>query len=139
MKQLVLFIVVLLLVSCEKDSMELGALGSNGGIVGTWVEDGYSGDTLWLYRSGELDLEKYGFSINDDGTFLERKNAGFCATPPISYDNFEGNWEAVSDSLLDITVAYWGGMMTYQIRIVSLDAEELAIKYLYTEARVDTR
>ena len=139
MKQLVLFIVVLLLVSCEKDAMELDALGSNVGIVGTWVEDGYSGDTLWLYRSGELDLEKYGFSINDDGTFLERKNAGFCATPPISYDNFEGNWGAVSDSLLDITVAYWGGMMTYQIRIVSLDAEELAIKYLYTEARVDTR
>jgi hypothetical protein len=30
-------------------------------------------------------------------------------------------------------------MMTYQIRIVSLDAVELAIRYLYTEARVDTR
>jgi hypothetical protein len=40
---------------------------------------------------------------------------------------------------LDITVAYWGGMMTYQIRIVYLDAEELAIRYLYTEARLDTR
>ena len=51
----------------------------------------------------------------------------------------DGTWEAVSDSLLDITVAYWGGMMTYQMRIVSLDAEALAIRYLYTEARVDTR
>jgi len=48
-------------------------------------------------------------------------------------------WKAVSDSLLDITVAYWGGMMTYQIRIVSLGAEELSIRYLYTENRTDSR
>jgi len=139
MKQLVFFIGVLLLVSCEKDSMELDALGSNASIVGTWVEDGQKGDTLLLQRSGAFDKEKYGFTINDDGSFIERKNSGWCGTPPIAYDNFEGNWEAVSDSLLDITVAYWGGMMTYQIRIVYLDAEELAIRYLYTEARLDTR
>ena len=139
MKQLVFFIAVLLLVSCEKDSMELDALGSNASIVGTWVDDGQKGDTLLLQRSGAFDKEKYGFTINDDGSFIERKNSGWCGTPPIAYDNFEGSWEAVSDSLLDITVAYWGGMMTYQIRIVYLDAEELAIRYLYTEARLDTR
>jgi hypothetical protein len=139
MKQLVFFIVVLLLVSCEKASMELDALGSNASIAGTWVEDGQNGDTLLLQRSGAFDEEKYGFTINDDGSFIERKNSGWCGTPPIAYDNFEGNWEAVSDSLLDITVAYWGGMMTYQIRIIYLDAEELSIRYLYTEARLDTR
>ena len=139
MKQLVFFIVVLLLVSCEKASMELDALGSNESIVGTWVADEQMGDTLLLQRSGAFDKEKYGFTINDDGSYIERKNSGWCGTPPIAYDNFEGNWEAVSDSLLDITVAFWGGMMTYQIRIIYLDAEELAIRYLYTEARVDTR
>ena len=139
MKQLVFLIVVLLMISCEKESMEMDALGSNASIVGTWVEDGQQGDTLFLQRSGDFDNQKYGFTINDDGSFIERKNSGWCGTPPISYDNFEGSWEAVSDSLLDITVAYWGGMMTYQIRIVSLDAEELAIRYLYTEARLDTR
>ncbi|MCK5691485.1 MAG: hypothetical protein KAI08_01510 [Bacteroidales bacterium] len=139
MKQLVFFIVVLLLVSCEKDSMELDALGSNVSIIGTWIEDGQKGDTLLLQRSGAFDKEKYGFTINDDGSFIERKNSGWCGTPPIAYDNFEGSWEAVSDSLLNITVAFWGGMLTYQIRIVYLDAEELAIRYLYTEARLDSR
>jgi hypothetical protein len=139
MKQLAFLIVVLLLVSCEKDFLEMDALGSNASIVGTWIEDEQRGDTLLLQRSGAFDKEKYGFTINDDGSFIERKNAGWCGTPPITYDNFEGSWEAVSDSLLDITVAYWGGMMTYQIRIVYLDAEELAIRYLYTEARLDTR
>jgi len=139
MKQLAFLIVVLLLVSCEENLLEMDALGSNASIVGTWVEDEYKGDTLILQRNGAFDKEKYGFTLNEDGTFVEHKNAGWCGTPPITYDSFDGTWEAVSDSLLDITVAYWGGMMTYQIRIVSLDAVELAIRYLYTEARVDTR
>jgi len=106
--------------------------------VGTWVENEYRGDTLFLQRNGAFDKEKYGFTISDDGTFIEHKNAGWCGTPPITYDSFDGTWEAVSDSLIDITVAFWGGMMTYQIRIVSLDAEELAIRYLYTDNRMES-
>jgi len=137
MKQMTFLIVMVLLVSCEKELMDLESLGSNAGIVGTWIEDEYKGDTLYLLRSGELDIEKYGFTISDDGTFVEHKNSGFCGTPPIAYDSFEGSWNAVSDSLLDITVAYWGGMMTYQMRIVSLDAAGLAIRYLYTEDRTN--
>jgi len=100
---------------------------------------GYVDDVFWLDRSEQLDPFKYGFTINDDGTFIERKNAGWCGTPPISYDNFEGTWEAVSDSLLEITVGYWGGTMTYQIRIVSLDGDNLAIRYLYAEDRAQAR
>ncbi len=138
MKQLAFLVIMVLAVSCEKELMDMEALGSNGGIVGTWIEDAYQGDTLFLDRSEAFDKEKYGFTIHDDGTFIEHKNAGWCGTPPISYDSFDGSWEAVSDSLLDITVAYWGGIMTYQIRIVSFNAEELAIRYLYTENRVDS-
>lgn len=138
MKRLVFLIVMVLIVSCEKDLMELEALGSNVEIVGTWIEDEYKGDTLILQRNGAFDKEKYGFIINEDGTFIEHKNAGWCGTPPITYGSFEGSWEAVSDSLLDITVAYWGGVMTYQMRIVSLDVEKLAIRYLYTDNRLET-
>jgi len=138
MKRLAFLIVMVLMISCGKDFLELEDLGSNVGIVGTWVEDGQKGDTLFFQRSETFDKEKYGFTIKNDGTFIEWKNSGWCATPPIAYDNFEGSWEPVSDSLLDITVAYWGGIMTYQIRIVSLDAGELAIRYLYTEDRTNS-
>ena len=139
MKRMIFLGLFALLVSCEKELLELDALGANSSIVGTWVEDEYQADTLLLHRSKALKKDKYGFTLNGDGTFIERKNAGWCGTPPITYDNFEGTWEAVSDSLLDITVAYWGGVMTYQIRIVYLGAEELAIRYLYTENRADSR
>lgn len=138
MKRLAILVVMFLMFSCEKDLMVSEALGSNVEIIGTWVEDEYKGDTLFLQRSGAFDKEKYGFSIHGDGTFTEHKNAGWCGTPPISYDSFDGTWKAVSDSLLDITVAFWGGMMTYQMRIVSLDAEELAIRYLYEDNRMET-
>jgi len=138
MRLVAFLIVMVLMVSCEKDLMELEALGSNVEIVGTWIENEYKGDTLLLQRNGAFDKEKYGFTISEDGTFVEHKNAGWCGTPPITYDSFNGTWEAVSDSLLDITVAYWGGMITYQMRIVSLDAEELAIRYLYTDNRLET-
>jgi len=141
MKKLAILIVIALMaVSCEKQAgLEADALGDNAGIVGTWIQEENLGDTLWLERAVNLDTDKYGFTIKKDGTFIERKNTELGGTWPVSYGNFEGTWEAVSDSLLDITVGYWGGVITYQIRIVSLDADELAIRYLYAKDMADSR
>ena len=139
MKKVIFLLVLVLMVSCEKDLMEADALGENAGIVGTWIEHGYVDDVLKLNRADKLDPSKYGFSINDDGTFIENKNSGWCGTPPIAYDSFDGTWEAKSDSLLEVTVGWCGGAMTYQIRIVSLDSENLSIRYLYAADRATNR
>ena len=135
MKKIAFLIIMACMFSCEKELMEADALGENAGIVGTWVDNGYEESMTFLKRSEDLDESKYGFTIQQDGTFIERKNSGWCGTPPIAYDNFDGTWEAVSDSLLTITVGYWGGTLTYQIRIVSLDYENLQIRYLYAADR----
>ena len=139
MKKLVFLIALTFFGSCEKDLQDSEALGENAGIVGTWVEEGFDDDVTLLVRESEFDDSKYGFTIKDDGTFIERKNAGWCGTPPISYDNFGGNWIALSDSLLEITVDYWGGTMTYQMRIVFLDQEHLGIRYLYGDNWSESR
>ncbi|MCK4747370.1 MAG: hypothetical protein KAT15_10055 [Bacteroidales bacterium] len=143
MKKLLLLIAMILLVSCEENLQDTEALGENADIVGTWVEEvdltHVEDGTTQLKRADELDPSLYGFTIKDDGSFVERKNAGWCGTPPISYDNFDGTWVALSDSLLEITVGYWGGTMTYQMRIVSLDQEQLRIRYLYAEDRALSR
>ena len=140
MKKKLAFLMLLgMLFSCEKELIELDALGENVGIVGTWNQEGSRGDTIFLKRAGDLDEHSYGFTIQEDGTFIERKNSGWCATPPSAYANYEGTWEILSDSLLSITVGYWGGVMTYQIRIVSLNAEDLAIRYLYAEDMAKSR
>ena len=139
MKKWMIFFLALITLACEKELMDTEALGANEGVIGTWIENGYEGDVTLLLRGHQLDSSKYGFILKEDGSFVERKNAGWCGTPPISYKNFEGSWVALSDSLLEITVDYWGGIMTYQIRIVSLQGEELQIRYLYTNDRVEAR
>lgn len=139
MKNMFILLLALVLISCEEELPVSDALGENAGIVGTWIADSYEDDITVLMRGDALNHSKYGFTLKKDGSFIERKNSGWCGTPPISYENFEGAWEALSDSLIDVTVAYWGGIMTYQIRIVSLHAEELKIRYLYTDDRVETK
>jgi hypothetical protein len=145
MKKLLILLISILMVSCEQDMLNVGALGENAGIIGIWVKevDSFqpvvSDGITRLIRSDKLDPERYGFILREDGIFTEHKNAGYCATPPVAYDDFEGTWEPLSDSLLDITVAYWGGTLTYQIRIVSLEEDKLMIRYLFSEDRVEMR
>jgi hypothetical protein len=139
MRRFYLLMIISLLLSCEADMAEPEALGENRGVIGTWIAGQYEDDLLWLNRVQSLDPSKYGFTIGDDGSFIERKNAGWCATPPIYYDNFEGTWVALSDSLLEVTVGYWGGTMNYQIRIVTVDQDMLAIRYLYGEDRASSK
>ena len=139
MKKLLLMLLVLVSISCEKELVDTEALGENVAIMGTWIENGYEEDLTLLKRGDQLDPSKYGFTLEENGSFIERKNSGWCGTPPIAYENFEGSWVALSDSLIEITVAYWGGTMTYQMRVVSLGTEELRIRYLYADERVDAR
>ena len=68
--------------SCEKQNTDAESLGENIGVVGAWVEDHYMDDLLWLRRSADLDSASYGFKIKENGEFIERKNAGWCGTPP---------------------------------------------------------
>ena len=118
MSKCFILLVLLLFTACESDIMEAESLGSNAGIIGTWVEDEYRGDTLLLYRAGELDKLSYSFTLEDDGTFIERKNAGWCATPPIAYNNYEGKWSKLTDSLINVESEYWGGIMFFQLEII---------------------
>jgi len=139
MKHAILIMVLALLVSCEHEFLDAEMLGKNAEIIGTWIEKGYEEDVALFARGTELDKTKYGFTINEDGTFIERKNARWDVAASVNFDNFDGSWEAVSDSLLEITVGYWGGTMTYQMRIVFLDQTNLGIRYLYAEDRAPSR
>ncbi len=130
---------VLLMTGCGKELADLEPLGENSGIIGTWVRQGTEQEEVILERSPALNDSLYGFTFMENGTFIERKNAGWCGTPPITYANFDGTWNALSDSLIEITVGYWGGMMNYQIRITSLEPGELRIRYLYGDERAGTK
>ena len=100
-------------------------------LYGTWVRAESNENVTILNGSDELNEHEYGFIIYANGEFVERKNSGWCATPPISYANFNGKWKAISENLLEITVGYWGGTTSYLMEIVSLYNNQLKIIYHY--------
>ncbi|MFB0516277.1 MAG: hypothetical protein ACETWG_06700 [Candidatus Neomarinimicrobiota bacterium] len=102
-------------------------------ICGTWVLYSEEGGVTVFKRTDELAVDNYGIVFRTDGSCLERKNAGWCGTPPITYADFEGTWERLSENILAIEVGYWNGTMTYQLEIVELRAEELKVRYHYSD------
>ncbi len=128
--KIIFFLIVILAISaCQKDLVEPAEMPK--GLNAVWVENGYDEDVSIFKKSNEFDSNKYGFHIIDSGKFIERKNAGFCGTPPITYETYEGTWSKISDSLLLIESPYWGGTMIFKMKIVSMNENELKVRYKY--------
>ena len=127
----ILFAIITLLnfISCE------GSLNSDfdSPVIGTWILKENAGEITFLTRSDQFDQYRYGFTFHPNGIFTERKNAGWCGTPPISYANFEGRWWKISDSIYHVDVDYWGGRTNYRIEIISQNSFQLQIKYHYSD------
>jgi hypothetical protein len=71
----------------------------------------------------------YGISFEEQQLFIERKNVGFCGTPPITYGNFQGTW-SVNDSIIQVTVEGWNGFVDYQWKIVTVTDDHLYVVVL---------
>jgi len=122
--KMILFFSLIVLVSCEKN--EPVVMNESEKLIGSWVNPVMI-DTLWKYqRVATLKDNDYGMSFKEGQLFVERKNAGWCGTPPVAYDDFDGTWTK-NDSVINITVAYWGGLVSYQWKVISVDKDNLVI------------
>ena len=100
-------------------------------ISGYWT-DAQINDTINIYmKSTKLKEGQYCFGFQSNGKFIERKNSGWCGTPPIAYGDFEGSW-SINDSIVEISVPFWGGTAEYKWKILSLD--NFKLKYTVLEA-----
>jgi len=114
----------LLLLSCKKDDHPIHPVNTS--LIGIWVDPQYT-DTLITYkRANSLVQNEYGICFNPDNTCIERKNNGWCGTPPITTADYSGNW-TWNDSIVDISVGYWGGTVEYTWKVVSLDYKNLVV------------
>jgi hypothetical protein len=116
---------VLLLTSCKEGATEPNVSEQ---LFGTWVYQGSENDVTIMKKADGLDSNNYGFILYAGGKFLERKNAGWCGTPPISYENYGGKWKAETENVLQIDVGYWRGKINYKMEIVTLSSTELRFK-----------
>jgi hypothetical protein len=122
-------LVILSLMACNKEKDQLGKY--TGDLTGNWSNPIYTDSIVTYERSESLPVNEYGFSLNENYTFVEHKNSGWCGTPPVEYALYHCNWTK-NDSLLLITVGYWGGMVDYKWKIVSVDQNHLSIIVLQT-------
>jgi len=117
-------------ISCEKSNDPV--IDDSDLLIGYWINP-VAVDTFLKYeRVGELKENAYGFGFKTGHSFVERKNAGWCGTPPVIYGDDQGTW-ARNDSLIDIEVPYWGGTAHYQWKIISLDNSSMTIAVLKQE------
>jgi hypothetical protein len=129
---LLLFSIVLL-TSCEND-IDLKSDEAEL-IIGHWISPVYI-DTLVQYTRAEgLNDNDYGISFNPGNSLVERQNAGWCGTPPISFANYNGTWSKTGD-IIDITVDFWGGKAYHKWKVIANDQKTLTIypvksEYIY--------
>jgi len=112
------------LIACKK-SDDIAVDDSNL-LKGSWINPVINYSTLTYQRANSLNENEPGLAFKNEKFFMERKNAGWCGTPPIVYADFEGSW-VQDDSIINITVDYWGGQAFYEWKIESLSKTQLTI------------
>jgi hypothetical protein len=113
----------LLLFYCTKDKIKIDPKNL---MIGTWDYSGYLDNTSIFTRSEEF-INNHCYRFNPDGSLTERNYAGFCATPPVSYSDYQGSWTILNDTLISVNVGYWGGTMTYKLDIESVNSNTLKL------------
>ena len=120
---------------CEKDDLKGTDFEE---LTGTWINPQWNDTIITYQKSKGLKDNEYGFSINANGKFIERKNAGFCGTPPVTYADYEGTWSK-TDSLLIISVGYWGGTEDIRWKIISLSKSSLSVAIVSQELTFENK
>ena len=132
MKRIILMLVI---VSCFFSSCSKVEEKKNldGPLIGVW---NYSDtkDNITVYTKNTQFIEGNGIKFNSDGTLVERKNAGFCGTPPITYADYDGTWSKINDTIIEMKAAYWGGTTTSRLDVEYVSSYTLKLITVSSES-----
>ena len=123
---LAIFSFLFLCGACSKDDIEIDP---DNLLIGVWNYSGFQDNTNIFFRDTEF-IDNHCYRFNSDGTLTERKNSGWCGTPPISYADYSGTWTILNDTLIQISVGYWGGITEYKLDIEAMDSDSLKTSYV---------
>jgi len=118
-----LLFITTILYGCSDEKIEIDP---DNLLIGIWNYSEYLGNSSIYLRSNSF-IDEHCYQFNADGTLLERKNAGWCGTPPVTYADYAGTWRIINDTLIGIDVAYCGGNTRYNLDIESVDEVSLSI------------
>ena len=129
---LVIALAVILFASCDKSDNK-----EPQDFIGCWAYPAYAdnaeGKIIISYeRIRSLPNNSDGIEFMKNTSLIERKNAGWCGTPPITYSDFSGNWRVQNENII-IDVAYWGGMEHRIWKIIDVTNTTLKIEVVLQE------
>lgn len=125
MKNAILLFVIFslcIMTACEDNNF-------SGPITGYWLNAEENDSIITFQKSSGLKDNEYGIAFQGRGVFVERKIAGWCGTPPVTYTDYEGSWEK-SDSIIKISVGFWGGTEEYEWKLLELDDNHLTVRII---------
>ena len=128
-KAIITFSLLVIIAGCSKESIQVDP---DNLLIGIWNYSDFSGNATVYTRSNDF-IDGPCFKFNDDGTMTERKNSGWCGTPPISYADYPGTWTIINDTLIQISSEYWGGTINYKLDIESIDSDILRASFVYED------
>jgi hypothetical protein len=132
MKKISLALIILgaFLISCsEKEELKDY---NDSPLLGIWSYSFYENDLTVYTRTPDF-IEGDGIKFNADGTLIQRKNSGFCGTPPITYADYDGTWTKINDTIIEIKAGYWGGTMTSRLDIEYISSYTLKFLTISSE------
>ncbi len=86
-------------------------------LLGNWEFVSYNSNTTTFKRVSNFSENKGGVSFKLGDVFIER-SSGFCGTPPISFHNYEGNWQQEND-IINIITSYLQGDFQWEIHLLT--------------------
>ena len=128
-KAIVTISLLIIIAGCSKEHNQIDP---DNLLIGVWNYSDYNDNASVYTRSSDF-TDGPCFKFNADGTMTERKNSGWCGTPPISYADYPGTWAMLNDTLVQISDGYWGGTINYKIDIESIDSKILKASFVYEE------
>jgi hypothetical protein len=123
------FAFVALLGSCKSDQ----SIDPDNPILGIWVYKNSEKISNTEYASVYERKDKFennlGIAFKTSNKLIERKNSGWCGTPPISYGDYDGAWY-LNDKKITTKFKDWNGITFVTYEIISIDDKILKIKRL---------
>lgn len=134
MKKTILIFSVLLVALFSPCKQNENSIDPKNPLIGTWVYKDYvqidSEEYAIVYeRKPTFENNSGGISFKIKNEFIERKNIGFCGTPPISYGEYKGSY-SLKDKQITTESDSWNGKTTERYEIISIEDKVLKIKRL---------
>jgi hypothetical protein len=98
-------------------------------LIGIWLfeENTSSENSASLTKSKKFKEEEPGIQLKKNGKLVKRQNSGKCATPPISYANYEGTWAMTGNSTLTVKYELFDGTIEEDWKIIETNKNKRKI------------